>query len=151
MMSTNGTPRFDYEIHIGAPVARVWQALTDGDMTPHYAFGTRFEGRLVKGAPYAFIADGAFRAVDGEILDLQPERRLVMSWRAHWDPAVEHDPASRVTYELESTSLLTTRLRLTHDQFAGDSATHTSSAASWPLMLSSLKTLLESGTPFPAS
>ena len=151
MMSTNGTPRFDYEIHIGAPVARVWHALTDGDMTPHYAFGTRFEGRLVKGAPYAFIADGAFRAVDGEILDLQPERRLVMSWRAHWDPAVEHDPASRVAYELESTSLLTTRLRLTHDQFAGDSATHTSSAASWPLMLSSLKTLLESGTPFPAT
>ena len=151
MSSPSGTPRFDYEIHIGAPVARVWHALADGEMTPHYAFGTRFEGRLVKGAPYAFIADGAFRAVDGEILDLQPERRLVMSWRAHWDPAVEHDPPSRVTYELESTSPLTTRLRLTHDQFACDSATHTGSAASWPLMLSSLKTLLESGTPFPAT
>jgi len=87
MTSTNGTPRFDYEIHIGAPVARVWHALTDGDMTPHYAFGTRFEGRLVKGAPYAFIADGAFRAVDGGSV---PRIRWIRGLGAdpgHWWPA----------------------------------------------------------------
>jgi len=70
MSATHGTPRFDYEIHIGVPVARVWHALADGEMTRHYAFGTRFEGRLVAGAPYAFIADGAFRAADGETLDV---------------------------------------------------------------------------------
>lgn len=151
MSSTNGTPRFDYEIHIGAPVARVWHALADGEMTPHYAFGTRFEDLAVH-RPERPVGDERIRrAFDEPALDLQPERRLVMSWRAHWDPAVEHDPPSRVTYELESTSPLTTRLRLTHDEFACDSATHTGSAASWPLMLSSLKTLLESGTPFPAT
>ena len=48
----------------------MWHALADGEMTRHYAFGTRFEGRLVAGAPYAFIADGAFRAADGETLDV---------------------------------------------------------------------------------
>ena len=147
MPAPNGTPHFEYEIHIGATPETVWRALVCAEMTEQYLFGTRFDGTLAKGARYAYLADDAFMAVDGEILDVAPNERLVMSWRAHWDPAVEQDPPSRVTYELEATGPRTSRLRLTHDQFDGETATYAGSVTSWPLVLSSLKTLLESGKP----
>jgi uncharacterized protein YndB with AHSA1/START domain len=151
MHTRNGAPRYDYEIYIGASPDQVWEALCDGDLTQQYAFGTRFEGRLATGEPYAFVDDRAFRSVEGEILEVAPKTRLVLTWRARWDPAVEQDPPSRVTYELEPMSPATTRLRLTHDQFDAETATYEGSVTSWPLMLSSLKTLLESGKPLPTS
>ena len=150
MAGKNGKLRYDYEIFIGAPTAKVWRALADGEMTQHYAFGTRFEGKLAKGAPYAFLGPDSAKSVEGEILDVMPEKKLVLSWSAHWDAAVDRDPPSRVTYELEPTGSTTTRLRVTHDSFDGETATYTSSVNSWPLMLSSLKTLLESGKPLSA-
>lgn len=53
-------------------------------MTKHYVYGTRLESKLKKGAPYAYVGDGDFKVVDGEILEIEPEKRLVMSWKAHW-------------------------------------------------------------------
>jgi uncharacterized protein YndB with AHSA1/START domain len=151
MHTTNGAPRYDYEIYIGASPDLVWKGLSDGEFTKQYAFGTRFEGRLKKGAPYAFLDGEECRSVEGEILEVAPRKRLVMTWRAHWDAAVEQDPPSRVTYEPDEMSPETTRLRLTHDQFDSETATYKGSVSSWPLMLSSLKTLLESGKPLMAS
>ena len=139
-------PAFTYEIYIGAPVAKVWKGLIDGDTTQQYVYGTRFEGKLKKGAPYAYVGDSNFKAVDGEILDLEPEKRLVMTWKAHWDDSVVNDRASRVTYELSAAGA-TTKLRLVHDDFDAKTATYTGSVEGWPLMLSSLKSILETGKP----
>jgi uncharacterized protein YndB with AHSA1/START domain len=139
-------PAFTYEIYIGAPVAKVWKGLIDGDTTQQYVYGTRFEGKLKKGAPYAYMGDRNFKAVDGEILDFEPEKRLVMTWKAHWDDSVVNDRASRVTYELSAAGA-TTKLRLVHDDFDAKTATYTASVEGWPLMLSSLKSILETGKP----
>jgi uncharacterized protein YndB with AHSA1/START domain len=87
--------------------------------------------------------------VDGQILDIKPNSRLVLTWRAHWDQQVASDPESRVTYELSSPDTKVTKLRLVHDQFERETATYKGSIEGWPLMLSSLKTLLESGKPLP--
>jgi uncharacterized protein YndB with AHSA1/START domain len=70
-----------YDIYVRAPAKKVWQGIVDGDMTRQYVYGTRLETKLKKGAPYAFVGDGGFKAVDGEILDVAPEKKLVMSWR----------------------------------------------------------------------
>jgi uncharacterized protein YndB with AHSA1/START domain len=137
---------FTYEIYIGAPAAKVWKGLIDGDVTRQYVYGTRFNGQLKKGAPYAFVGDGDFKVVDGEILEVEPEKWLVMTWKAHWDAAVAKDRASRVTYELSEAGLLT-RLRLVHDSFEAETATYSGSVEGWPLMLSSLKSILETGKP----
>jgi uncharacterized protein YndB with AHSA1/START domain len=76
-------------------------------------------------------------------------KRLVMTWRAHWDDAVANDRASHVTYELSAAGSATTLLHLVHDDFDGPTATYSGSVhgGGWPLMLSSLKSLLETGKP----
>jgi uncharacterized protein YndB with AHSA1/START domain len=137
---------YAYEIYIAAPPSTVWKGLIDGDITRQYVYGTRFESELKKGAPYAYLGDGDFRVVDGQILEVEPEKRLVMTWSAHWDDSVSKDRASRVTYEL-SASGPSTRLRLVHDDFDRQRATYTGSIEGWPLMLSSLKTIVETGKP----
>jgi uncharacterized protein YndB with AHSA1/START domain len=138
---------YGYEIYIGAPAERVWHGLTDGDFTRQYVYGTRLQGTLKKGSSYAFVGDDDFSVVDGQILDVEPNQRLAMTWRAHWDADVSKDPASRVTYELSSAGANITKLRIVHDQFEKETATYKGSIEGWPLMLSSLKTLLESGQP----
>ena len=137
---------YEYEIVIGAAPAEVWRGLVDGDITRQYVYGTRFEGDLRPGAAYAYVGDGGFRVVDGAIVDVQDEKRLVMTWSAHWDGSVEHDRPSRVTFELAAAGP-STKLRLVHDDFDAETATFLGSADAWPLMLSSLKTVLETGRP----
>ncbi len=140
---------FTYDIYIGAPVAKVWKGIVDGDMTKHYVYGTRLETRLKTGAPYAYVGEDGFKVVDGEILEVEPEKCLVMTWRAHWDDSVANDRASRVRYELTAASPAATLLHLVHDDFDGPTATYSGSvhASGWALMLSSLKSLLETGKP----
>ena len=136
-----------YDIYIAAPVAQVWKGIVDGDLTKHYVYGTRFEGKLEKGAPYAYLGEGGFKIVDGAIAEVDPGKRVVMTWKAHWDDSVAKDSPSRVAYTLSAMGPATTRLHLVHDQFDSQNATYSGSVDGWPLMLSSLKTLLETGKP----
>src|SRR5262249_48247745 len=137
---------YSYDIYISAPVGNVWKGLVDGEITKQYVYGTRFDGKLKKGASYALVGEGDFKVVDGEILEVEPEKRLVMTWKAHWDDSVAKDPASRVTYELSAAGPWT-KLHLVHDDFDQQTATYTGSVEGWPLMLSSLKSILETGKP----
>jgi uncharacterized protein YndB with AHSA1/START domain len=136
---------YTYDIYIAAPVDKVWKGLVDGDLTKHYVWGTRFESKLKKGSPYAYVGDGDFKVVDGEVVDVDPEKRLVITWSAHWDEKVGRDRASRVAYQLEPAGPSTTKLHLVHDDFDGETATYTGSVEGWPVLLSSLKSLIETG------
>ena len=138
---------YAYDIYIDAPLAKVWKGIVDGEMTKHYVYGTRLESKLEKGAPYAYVGDGGFKVVDGEILEVEHEKRLVMSWKAHWDDSVAKDRPSRVSFELSAAGPSTTKLQILHDDFDGQTATYSGSVQGWPLMLSSLKSLLETGRP----
>lgn len=151
MLARNGNPSYNYEIHIGASPEDVWRGLTDGEMTRQYVYATKFCSQLSKGSRYAYVNLLGNHAVDGEILEATPARRLMITWSAHWDESVDKDPPSRVTFDLEALNPSTTRLCLRHDQFSEETATYAGSVASWPSMLSSLKTLLESGKPLAVS
>ena len=71
----------------------------------------------------------------------------LLPWRAHWGETVSKDPASRVTYEPSPAGPSTTKLRIVHDDFESEIATYRESVAGWPVILWSLKTLLETGQP----
>jgi uncharacterized protein YndB with AHSA1/START domain len=134
-----------YELYIAAPAERVWKALTDGALTAQYFYGTRVESSFRRGASIAYGAGGQ-TLVEGEVLGVEPNRQLVISQRATWDPGVAADPASKVSWQLTPMGEAT-RLSLVHDGFEGETETYKQSAAGWPVILSGLKTLLETGRP----
>jgi uncharacterized protein YndB with AHSA1/START domain len=140
-------PFITYDIYIGAPVSEVWKGIVDGNLTKDYVYGTRLTSTLLKGSKYAYLGEGNFAVVDGEVLEIEPQKRLALSWKAHWDDSVAGDRPSRVTYELSASGASITKLRVVHDQFDGATATYAGSVEGWPLMMSSLKSLLETGKP----
>ena len=142
----NGKLSLKYEIYIAAPAEKVWKALTDGSATKQYFYGCAVQSTFKKAASISYLGDGDFSLFDGEILDVKPEARLVATFQAHWDEKVSKDNSSRVAWELTPMGQ-STRLTLVHDRFTEETATYKQSASGWNVILSSLKTYIETGKP----
>jgi uncharacterized protein YndB with AHSA1/START domain len=139
-------PQQVYELFIKATPERVWQGITDPEFTSQYFHGTRVQSTLKPGTPYVFTMGGdSGPVVEGEVLKSDPPRRLVHTWRALYDPELAEDAPTRVTWELEPQEGGVTKLTVIHDEFDGETATYRSVAGGWSLVLSGLKTLLETG------
>ena len=87
-------------------------------------------------------APGVMDIAEGENLEVDPPRRLVQSFTALWSDEVEAEGSSRVTWEIEPVGN-SCRLRVTHDELAEDA--NSELCGGWPMILSGLKTLLETG------
>ena len=142
----NGNLSLKYEVYIAAPSKKVWEALTEGSATKQYFYGCSVRSTFKKGAPISYLGDGDFNMLDGEIIEVKPEQRLVNSFQARWDEKVAKDNASRVTWELTPMGQAT-KLTLLHDRFGEETATYQQSASGWNIILSSLKTYIETGSP----
>jgi uncharacterized protein YndB with AHSA1/START domain len=93
--------------------------------------------------------------VDGEVIEADPPRKLVQTWRFLWSPEIAAEGPTRVTFDVEEDDGGVTRLTVTHEfenapitaeQVAGKGRLH-EGGGGWPWVLSDLKTLLESGSP----
>jgi uncharacterized protein YndB with AHSA1/START domain len=137
-------PEFVYAIYIEAPAKKVWDALTQGEHTRLY--WSRFvQSDWKVGSRVEFLrADKSKLSHDGEVLEIDPPRRLVMTFDV--TPEGMKEPPSRVTYELEELHGAT-RLTVIHDGFPLDSEVLKNISKGWPSILSSLKTYLERGSP----
>jgi uncharacterized protein YndB with AHSA1/START domain/DNA-binding transcriptional ArsR family regulator len=135
-----------YEIYIRTTPQRLWQALTDGELTKQYYYASEIRSDLTAGSPFQYFDDGDNLLLDGTILEVDPPRRLVTTFSALWSPDVAADPPSRLTWEIEPMGEAC-RLRMIHDDLASDSATLHEVAGGWSHILSGLKTLLETGEP----
>jgi uncharacterized protein YndB with AHSA1/START domain len=132
-----------FEIYIKTTPERLWEAITDPEMRSKYSFGMRVTSDWTPGSRYEFTGpDGAEIWGEGENLEVEPPRRLVQSYRALWSEEVKQEGTSRVTYEIEPVgdSCL---LRVTHDELREDA--NDELYGGWPMILSGLKTLLETG------
>ena len=134
-----------YEIYIRTTPERLWQALTEGELTKQYYYGASVRSDLTVGSPFRYFDDDNM-LLDGEVLEADPPRRLVTTFSALWSPEVAADPPSRLTWEIEPKGAAC-RLRMIHDDLAPDSATFHEVAGGWSHILSGLKTLLETGEP----
>lgn len=139
-------PSLSYELYFAAPADEVWAALTDGALTEKYFYGTRLRGSLEEGGALAYTA-GDLTLVECEVLEVQRARRLVLRQRARWDERVARDAASTVRWELTALGDGASKLTLVHDGFGGETETFKQSSQGWPLVLSSMKTLVETGKP----
>lgn len=134
-----------YELYIRATPERVWQAITDGELTRQYYFGSPVSSDWSVGARFEMTSpDGSQVWVEGGVLEVDPPRRLVQSFTAHWDEEMSQDSPSRVTWEIEPSGDAS-RLRVTHDGLSPAAARQVSGG--WPQILSGMKTLLETGEP----
>jgi uncharacterized protein YndB with AHSA1/START domain len=137
---------FLYVTYIAASAERVWKALLDGEFTRQY-WGHDNVSDWKKGSTWEHRQTDAAQTVDilGEVLEADPPRRLVITWGEPQDRA-ERDRHSRVTFEIEPVADMV-RLTVTHDELEAGSKMHRGIAEGWPRVLSSLKSLLETGRP----
>ena len=139
-------PKHQYDVYIRATPERVWEGITNGEVTKRWFYGTRFSSRLTPGAKLEYCADDGSASVEGEIIEVTPPSRLVHTWKSNWGPEFANDRPSRVTWEITPMGE-TTLLRLIHDDFDGETVTYQSISQGWAPILSSLKSLLETGEP----
>jgi len=132
-----------FEIYIKTTPERLWQAITDGEMRRQYSFGMRVSSDWTPRSRYeATGPDGTGVWVQGENLEVEPPRRLVQSMEALWSEEVKQEAPSRVTWEIEPVGD-SCRLTVIHDELREDA--NSELYGGWPMILSALKTLLETG------
>jgi uncharacterized protein YndB with AHSA1/START domain len=130
-----------FEIYIKTTPERLWEAITDPDMRAKYSFGVRVVSDWTPGSSYQSAA-GGFDIAAGENLEVDAPRRLVQSFNALWGDDVKAEGTSRVTWEIEPVGD-SCRLVVTHDQLR--EGANDQIFGGWPMILSGLKTLLETG------
>jgi uncharacterized protein YndB with AHSA1/START domain/DNA-binding transcriptional ArsR family regulator len=144
-LMTTAAPALVSAIYIRATPESIWRALTETDFTRRYYFGSAIESTFAAGAPYRMTIGDELQ-IEGTILEADPPRRLVQTFHAVWEPSVAADAPTTVTWEIEESQPGVCRLTLVHDGLAAGSATLEQVSGGWPLILSGLKTLLETGT-----
>lgn len=137
---------FVYVTYIRTTLDKLWAALTEPELTRQYWFATVQDSAWRPGASWEMkFADGRV-ADQGEILDIDPPHKLVLSWQHQLDPAMKAEGFSRMSYQLEQVEE-TVKLTLTHTMPVPGSLLIDAVSRGWPAILSSLKSLLETGQP----
>jgi uncharacterized protein YndB with AHSA1/START domain/DNA-binding transcriptional ArsR family regulator len=132
-----------FEIYIKTTPERLWDAITDPEQRSHYQFGVGVRSDWAPGSHYEATHPGAPAPIfDGDNLEVEPPRRLVQSFTAHWGEDVEAEGTSRVTWQIEPVGD-SCRLTVVHDQLR--EGANDQLYGGWPMILSGLKTWLETG------
>jgi uncharacterized protein YndB with AHSA1/START domain len=132
-----------FDIYIKTTPERLWEAITDSEMRQKYSFGVAVTSEWTPGSPYEAVHPKAPTPIsEGENLEVDPPRRLVQSFNALWSEDVRREGTSRVTWEIEPVGD-SCRLTVTHDQLR--EGVNDEIYGGWPMILSGLKTLLETG------
>ena len=132
-----------FEIYIKTTPARLWEAITSSEMRARYNFGVSVKSDWTEGSRYQASSPNApGLLMQGENLEVDPPRKLVQSFNALWSDDVEREGTSRVTWEIEQVQD-SCRLTVTHDELA--EGANNEIYGGWPMILSGLKTLLETG------
>lgn len=134
-LDTSDKPDFVHRVYINASRDAVWTALTDGDATRRYYFGTRLTGPLTDGSDYAYLDDGGRPMLSGRVLSVVPSERLEMTFEPGWTDL----PPSRTVFGLSEDGGQTV-LTLEHFDLPPDAD---GIRDGWARILSDLKTLLE--------
>ncbi|HEU0214479.1 MAG TPA: SRPBCC family protein [Jiangellaceae bacterium] len=155
--TTTGTTQV-YRVYIKATAQAIWDAITTPEWTERYGYGGRVEFDLRPGGAFRSIADEEMQAagmpevaVDGEVVEVDPPRRLVQTWRAGWN----EEGFTRLTYEINERPDGVSSLTVTHElddapetaAMVGGAHEDQGAGGGWSEVLSDLKSLLETGRP----
>ena len=136
-------PEFVYVTYIVTTAEKLWHALTDGDFTERYWFGARLKSDWKVGSTFEMVRSDGTVSDAGKVVEVDPPRRLAYTFVNLSDKYKNEFPAL-ATFVLEPYGKLV-KLTLTHEGFAEQSRFYAGISKGWPAILSSLKSLLETG------
>jgi uncharacterized protein YndB with AHSA1/START domain len=136
--------RFVYVTYIRTTPEKLWQALIDPEFTRRYWAETWQESNWKPGSPWRIMIPDGRVGDSGEILEIEPGRRLVLTWRNEFKPELRDEPPTRLTYELEPQGE-SVKLTVIHESEKPGSKLIEAVSNGWPHILASLKSLLETG------
>jgi uncharacterized protein YndB with AHSA1/START domain/DNA-binding transcriptional ArsR family regulator len=131
-----------FEIYIKTTPERLWEAITDPKQRAKYSFGVETNSDWTPGSSYQAGVPGVVDIAAGENLEVDPPRRLVQTFNALWSDEVKAAGTSRVTWEIHPVGD-SCQLTVIHDQLP--EGANPELYGGWPMILSGLKTLLETG------
>ena len=131
-----------FEIYIKTTPERLWAAITDPAMRAKYSFGVGIESDWEPGSTYRAVHPAGVAISEGENVEVEPPHRLVQTFTALWSDEVKSVGQSRVIWEIEPVGT-SCRLTVIHDQLPDGANSEV--YGGWPMILSGLKTLLETG------
>ncbi len=138
------TSRFVSVSYIRTTRAQLWQALTDPVIVAKYWFDSVLECAWKQGASWSMSRPDGRVMDSGRILEIEPERHVTIRWENRWMPEFVAEGPSRCTMDLEPVDS-SVRLTVTHEMDRPDSKFIEAVRSTWPLCLSNLKSLLETG------
>ena len=143
-MNAPNRSQFLYVTYIRTTPEKLWEALTEPEFIRQYWFGTTVECDWKKGSPWKMVGSDGSLMDSGELLEIDPPRRMVIRWQNEWKPELKAEGGSRCTIELEPVDDAV-KLTITHEIDRSDSKFITAVSQGWPRIVSNLKSLLEAG------
>jgi uncharacterized protein YndB with AHSA1/START domain len=153
-----------YRVYIKATPESIWEAITKPEWTVQYGYAPLVDYELRSGGAFKAFANEGMKAFgcpdvisDGEVIESNPPRKLVQTWRMIMTPELAAEAFTRVTYDIEPVRGGVTKLTVTHDvtgapmwgAVARGEGESSGAGGGWSEILSGLKTLLETGHPLP--
>jgi uncharacterized protein YndB with AHSA1/START domain len=135
---------FTYVTYIRTTPEKLWAALTQKEFSQRYWVETWIESTWAKGAPWKMMIPDGRVADAGEVLEIDRPKRLVISWRNEFQPHLREEGFSRATFELDAQGDMV-KLTVTHEMDKPNSKLIAGVSGGWPMILASLKSLLETG------
>jgi uncharacterized protein YndB with AHSA1/START domain len=142
---SNAKQELVYEVFIRTTPERLWKALTDGEMTQKYFFGTRVKTTLKAGESMIYEYPDGRTAVTGVVISADPPRKLVHTWTSTYQEDLAKEK-STVTWLIEQRGGMC-KLTAIHDVTDAPKTAGNVSKDGWTIVLSGLKTFLETGEP----
>ena len=142
--------KYVYVTFIRTSPQKLWDALTQPEFIKQYWFNMTQESEWKAGASWKMLSSDGGVTDAGEVLEIDPPRRLVLKWRNEFMPELKAEGYSRCVYDLEQDGDIM-KLTVTHSIDKDDAKLITAVSGGWPRILSSLKSLLEAGAPLPRS
>jgi uncharacterized protein YndB with AHSA1/START domain len=136
--------RFVYVTYIRTTPEKLWQALIDPEFTRRYWVGTWQESEWKAGSSWRIMIPDGRVADTGEVVEIELHKRIVLTWRNEFKPELREEGYSRLTYELQQQGE-SVKLTILHESDKPDSKLIAAVSNGWPMILASLKSLLETG------
>jgi len=145
---------FVYVSYIRTTPEKLWSALTDTEFMKQYWFGMRCESGFTAGSPWKLVSSTGEVYDQGEIVESEPPKRLVIRWHHQRMPELKAEGPALCTIELEQSGTAV-KLSITHTIEREPSKLIEAVSGGWPKIVSNLKSLLENGSvvladPYPA-